>query len=131
QLLGLLVEQQLPLPQALRLTGAGLDDPSLRAAALQVAGEVERGASLSSAIASQRRFAPTLSPWLAASERASALAGGLKTAAELFQARVQSQIELLKIVLPPIMLVVVGWGVTFVAVALIYPAVSLIRDLTF
>lgn len=130
QLLSLLVERNMPLPAALRLTADGLTDESVAAASRRLAAAVERGVPLGTAVGGERTFARTLSPWLGISQQSGALADGLATAAEMFRARVRSQVGLLKTVLPPIMLVLVGWGVSFIGLAFFMPLLSLIRALT-
>ncbi|WP_165251445.1 type II secretion system F family protein [Paludisphaera soli] len=58
-LLAVLLESRLPLPEALRLTGAGVEDADVDLACRAMARQVEQGASLSAAMAGG---APTTSP---------------------------------------------------------------------
>ena len=64
RLLALLIECELPLPQALRLAGSGCHETSLAFAARLAAERVERGAALSDSLVSLRAFPESLRPIL-------------------------------------------------------------------
>jgi general secretion pathway protein F len=57
-LLAILLESRLPLPEALRLTGAGIEDADVELACRAMARQVEQGASLSTAMAGGAATAP-------------------------------------------------------------------------
>jgi type II secretory pathway component PulF len=130
QLMSLIVERDVPLSTALRLTAGGLHDRDLSNAALRLAFAADRGTPLGVALAAESEFSPTLAPWLGWAQQSNTTAYGFATAAQIFLARVRSQVSLLKIVLPPMMLVLVGWGVAFLAAALLLPMVTLVRSLS-
>ncbi|HQU45405.1 MAG TPA: type II secretion system F family protein, partial [Pirellulales bacterium] len=137
RLLALLVEVELPLPQALDIAGRGCEDASLRYASQKVAAGVQSGRALSDALMARREFPDSMGPMVRWGEQAagtarstSALADALRTAAEMFEGRVETQLGLLRAVVPPLAFLFVLWGAAFLMSASLLPMVSLIEKLT-
>jgi type IV pilus assembly protein PilC len=130
RLMALLLRQEVPLPDALRLSAAGLPDAYLASGCRRVADEVETGRSLVEGLASKRQFPPSMIPLIDWGERTPALADSFRAAAEMFQGRVQTQGVFLDAVLLPITLLVVVMFVASLAVALLMPLFSLIEQLS-
>ena len=137
RLLALLVDIELPLPQALEIAGRGCQDGNLRYASLRAAESVRSGMTLSEALAARREFPQSMVPMLrwgeqaAGSDRAtSALADALRTAAEMFEGRLEAQLGLLRAVVPPLAFLFVVWSAAFLMSAALLPMVSLFRKLT-
>jgi type II secretory pathway component PulF len=87
RLMGLLLEQQVPLPDALRLAAGGLRDANLSRACRGAADDVERGRSLDESLSSHRQFPASLIPVVQWGQQANALAEAFRAAAELFEGR--------------------------------------------
>jgi type II secretory pathway component PulF len=137
RLLALLVDMEVPLPQALELAGLGCQDSTLRYASQKAAGNVQAGAALSEALATWRQFPRSLAPMVRWGERATsrqapstALADALRTAAEMFDGRLEAQLGLLRAVVPPMSFAAVVWGALFIVSAMMLPMISLIEKLT-
>jgi len=90
-LLALLLENDLPLPEALRLTGEGVQDADFDASCRLMANEVESGRSLSQAMAPRRLFPLGLPRLLRWAEGQTSLSEVLHTAGSMFEARARSQ----------------------------------------
>lgn len=137
RLFALLVETELPLPQALVLAGRGCQDSTLNYASKKVSAAVERGAALADALVVRRQFPSSLGPMVRWGELAAArqgatspLADSLRTAAEMFEGRLEAQLGLLRAVVPPLTFALVLWGALFIVGATLLPLVSLIEKLT-
>lgn len=132
RLLALLVDAQLPLPQALGLAGGGCQDATLGSASRKAVASIEAGAALSAALLARRAFPESLGPMLRWGERGpeSALADALRTAGEMFEARLEAQLGLVRAVLPPLTFAMVLWGALFLLSACLLPMISLFRMLT-
>jgi general secretion pathway protein F len=129
RLMGLLLAQRVPLPEALRLTAAALPHAALAAGCRRAAAEVEAGRPLSASLAAQRQFPPTLIPLVQWGERTPALAEAFRAAAEMFEGRAQYQHAFLEAILVPALFVMILAFVGIIVVALFLPLISLIQHL--
>jgi type II secretory pathway component PulF len=130
RLMGMLLDQQVPLPDALRLTSEGLRDADLAWGCRRVADEVENGQVLYERMAELPQFPPSMIPVIEWGQRAPALPDSFRAAAEMFEGRVRSQGSLLEALLLPVMLLlIVGFVGTFVT-AMFLPLISLIQKLS-
>ncbi len=93
-LLALLLESQLPLPEALRLAGAGVQDADIDSACQLMARDVEAGGSLAKAISNRRPFPLGLAQLLRWAERYKSLPEVLHVAGAMFEARARSHTAL-------------------------------------
>ena len=124
------VELRVPLPAALEYTGDLLDDRGLARATYRVAGLVERGLTLSEAMATSQAFDRSLATIAGWGERRSQLASGLALAAEMFANRREQRLVFIRRVVPPLALVAVGSGIAAATAALLMPVIKLIEGLT-
>ena len=90
-LLALLLESQLPLPEALRLTGEGVQDADLDDTCRAMAREVESGRSLAEAMTDKRLFPPGLPSLLRWAERDTSLPEVLHMAGTMFETRARGR----------------------------------------
>ena len=130
RLMGLLLAQDVPLPEALRLAGDGVRSPALEEACLKSAAQVEAGEAFIDCIERQKAFPPTLRPFVDAGNQLSRPSEGFEAAAEVFQKRISVDAALWEIVIPPLMLVLIGGFVGFMVVSLCLPLISLITNLS-
>ncbi len=126
RLMALLLEQQVPLPDALRLTAAGLHDPNLARGCRRVAEDVERGQPLYESMDRRRQFPAGMIPLVEWGQRTPALPDAFRATAEMFEGRILSQGSLLEAVMLPLMLMLIGIFVGFLVVALFLPTIRLI-----
>ena len=129
RLMGLLLEQKVPLPDALRLSAAGLSDVNLARQCHGAAEDVEHGRVLSESLAA-RRFPASLIPVIEWGQRAPALADAFRAAAEMFEGRTRSQGMLLDAMLLPIVYLSILTFVGAFVIALFLPLISLIQKLS-
>ena len=130
RLLALLIESELPLPAALKLAGGGSQDADLARACLLASRRVEEGRTLHDVLAGLPQFPKSLSPIVAWGQQAKALPEALRTAAEMFEGRLQAQLTLLRTIVPPFAFLAVLWVVSFLLSATVVPLISLIEKLS-
>jgi type II secretory pathway component PulF len=129
-LLGLMVENRVPLPEGLRLTATALRDPNLVQGSRMLADQVERGIAPYDEVQRMPQFARSLAPVFRWTDRPDALSDGLRAAAELYamQARVQSGV--VGAVMQPIMLAMIILLAGGMFVSLFAPIISLLDALS-
>lgn len=130
RMLALLLEGRLPLAESLRMAGDGARDADLASACRKAAGAIENGCSLEESLSTHAAFPRSLSPIVAWGRQAAALPEALNTAADMFEARLQSQLGLLRTAVPALTFLAVLWGALFLVAAVALPMVSLIERLT-
>lgn len=130
KLMGVLLQQGTPLPQALRLTAEGVHDAYLALGCRQVAAEVEAGRTLSESLASRKQFPPTLIPLVNWGQCTSALPEAFRASAEVFDGNLQKQGALMETALLPITFLVVIGFVSLFIIAMLTPLISLIENLS-
>ncbi len=128
--MGLLLEQEVSLPDALRLAAAGLRDANLARGCRRAAADAENGRPLDECLAARRQFPASLIPMIQWGQQASALPDAFRGAAEMFEGRVHSHGTLLQTTLLPIMCAVVSIFVGFFVLALFLPLIALIQKLS-
>lgn len=129
-LLALLLESQLPLPEALRLAGEGVQNADLDRACRIMAGEVERGENLAQAMTKRPELPTGLARLLRWATKQNAIAEILHMAGEMFEARAKGQAAFAGTVMAVLSVVIVLWGVLSVIFGLMLPIVTLITRLS-
>jgi type II secretory pathway component PulF len=131
RLLGMLVEQAIPLPEAFRLAGAATTDPLMTQAAALIERDLTAGLLLPEAL---RRCAwlPEFLAWMTAlGDRRGTLAASLRQTSEVYQRQAELRSGLFRNLFPPLLIVLTaGVGVGFLVLALFAPLIKLITELT-
>lgn len=130
RLMSVLLQQEVPLPEALRLTAAGLRDAYLADGCRRAADGVESGRPLAECMASMRQFPPAMIPLVDWGQKAPAMSEAFRASAEMLQGRLQTQGLLMETVLLPLTFLVIALFVGLFVVALFLPMISLIQTLT-
>jgi type II secretory pathway component PulF len=128
-LLALLLESDLPLPEALRLTGEGVQDADIDASCRVMADQVSSGRSLYQAMAQRKVFPLALPRLLRWAESQKTLPEVLHVAGSMFEARARSSSTFVGSVLTFICVMGVLTMVLLIP-ALILPLVTLISRLS-
>lgn len=129
RLLALLIEREVPLPTALRLTSEGLIPNHLRNACWRLAEQVEQGGDLATLLEQEMLLPTTLVPFIRTGLRQGTLPDALRTAAELLLHRVQLRASIFQLVAPSLLFLFIGCLVTLVTLALFLPFTSMISAL--
>jgi type II secretory pathway component PulF len=130
RLMGLLIDQQTPLPEAFRLAAAGARAPDVAAACRVAADRAEAGGSLTESLEASRYFPPTLRAAVRPAETTGPVAEGFRTAAEMFEGRARAYARLLEIVATPVAFALVGGFILFMVLALFLPLIFLVQRLS-
>jgi type II secretory pathway component PulF len=126
----MLLENQTPLPQALRLIAAGLSDPYLSWACRESAVQVENGHKLSAAMQRTGWFPQSLIPFVQWGEQANTLPEAFSSANKMYEGRAESQNLSLTAIFLPIMFILIVLLAGISVLAIMMPLISLITSLT-
>jgi len=130
RLLATMLDNGIPLPEAIRLASDGVHDPEIREVALLLAVGVEEGRPLSELLTESKRLPTTIAPFVRWGEQTGNLPDGLRAVSELFMERLQMRTLLLRSISPPVVFIFVGILIGFFVVALFVPLISLIQGLS-
>jgi general secretion pathway protein F len=130
-LLALLVEQEVPLPEAIVLAAETTADDALVAAARQVATAVERGEPVRDAMTTSAVFPPMLRWLMVTGLKRGLLAKSLRHAGQTYRELSMHHASLVKQLLPVFLLLAVGGTAAFTyCLSVFLPFVSLLNDLS-
>jgi type II secretory pathway component PulF len=129
-LLGLLLESELPLAEAVPLAGDGVADADVRAAARGIARDLDGGDTLALAVGHRPYFPAGLGSILAWAEQHEALASTLHVVAEMFEARARSQAAFASMVFGALTVLMILTGILAVLFGVVAPMIQLIQKLS-
>jgi type II secretory pathway component PulF len=130
-LLGILVDHGLPLPEAFGLAGAACSDPLMSAAAKDVQADLSQGIPLGE-VYRKRKLVPELIAWMTAmGEQRGSLGTTLHHVADLYKRQTEMRANLLRNVLPPLIIIFTACIiVTLFVVAVAMPISHLLEGLS-
>ncbi len=104
-LLSILVEQEVPLPEAFRLAGASSSDPLMAAASSKIEQDLREGRPLGEALRG-RGLVPAWVAWMTAlGEQRGSLGQALREVAGMYRRQAEMRAALLRSVLPPFLII--------------------------
>ncbi len=107
-LLTVFLNEQLPLGKAMQLTSTAARDPAIRAAVRRAASDTNTGRELAAAMRSESVFPATLVNLVEWGEHNDRLVDSVAGAGRMFRHRFESQMRLVRLVVPPIALLTVS-----------------------
>jgi type II secretory pathway component PulF len=130
-LLAVLVEYELPLPEAFRMAGEASSDPLMAGRAWLIHTRLNQGMALGAAVRGQGLL-PEWVAWMAgAGEMRGTLAGALRQIAAVYRRQVEARSSLLRSVLPAFMIISTAAGLVGVfALAVMLPMIRLLEGLS-
>lgn len=129
QMLGVLLDYEIPLPRALELTADGVRDGNVREACQAMAIGAADGHSMSSLLEQSSCLPETLVPFVRSGELQGDLADALKIASQVFFERIELRATLLSSVSPPIIFIFIVVGIAYSVISLFMPLVSITTSL--
>ena len=131
ELLGVLVDNRLPLPEAFRLAGNASSDPLIAHATRYVEQNLRDGRPLAESL-NDRRLVPPLMAWMMRlGEHRGNLGEALHQVANVYRRQVEMRAQMLRSVLPPFMIVATAAAlVGFFTLAIFLPLIKLISELS-
>jgi type II secretory pathway component PulF len=130
RLMGLLLEEQVRLGEALRLTADTLSNAYLATGCRQVAADVESGWLFYESLGAHRQFPRSLVLLVMWGQERSTLPDAFRAAAETFDGRAEAHSDLFEVMLPPVAFLSITFFIGFVILALYMPLLSLIQRLS-
>lgn len=127
EMLGMVVSQRVPLPEALRLASAVTSDPDLARSARFLAEDVERGVGAEVASRALPHGLRRVFHWV---DDERAFAEGLLVLARVHDARSRNNANLLASLVGPIAILIVAITVGTIMVATFFPLIKLLNDLS-
>jgi general secretion pathway protein F len=118
-LFAMLVEHDVPLPEAVVLAADATGGRRLAAASRELASAVRRGEPLGPQIPAVRQFPPLLAWLMSRGQTQDSLSAALRQAAEMYHQRAVYQGEAARIFVPLFLTLVIGGGVTLVFALLV------------
>jgi len=130
-LLGILVDQEVPLPDAFRLAGQASTDPLTAGSAREVADDLSHGLPLR-AVLQNRGLVPEWVGWTVGwGEHQGRLGASLHQVAEMYRRQVEMRAALVRNVLPPFLIIATaGVFVTLFVGILMLPMIKLLEGLS-
>jgi general secretion pathway protein F len=129
-LLGLLIEHDVPYPSALTLASQATGDVAVIRLGSALAATVAAGNAPATVLRNQRALPPLLCWLLAAGREQGDLAGSLHVLAAIYRKRADYEAEKIRVFLPMIMLLGIGLTATLIfGLSLFVPMTTLLKDL--
>lgn len=128
--LGSLMAAGVPLLAALRITQDVVGLRRMSEAIAHAEDAVRHGDSLSETLGSSGLFPPDLIEMMTVAEAANALDSTLDSAAQSLESKVDRQLGIALKIIEPVLLLVLGAAITFVAVGLILPMFGLMNQIS-
>jgi type II secretory pathway component PulF len=128
--LAILLERQIPLPQALELTSDGISDAALARHCRQLAERVVQGSELRRAMQRSPELPPSTFPLIRTGERTGTLVVALRTAAEMLESRLQAQSAIIVQLAPTAIFLVVLALMCLMVAGFLIPLMLMIQGLT-
>jgi type II secretory pathway component PulF len=129
-LLGMLVRNKIPFPEALRLTATGLQDVNLRAGCRRLAKQVEAGDAPAYAASILPHFSPRLVQLLRHTDHEKSFGEILKAHGELFAIQAETQAGIAVVWMQPFLLLFVGLLGGAIVISLFLPLIKLLNELS-
>lgn len=123
--LATLMNSGVPILNAMRITSTVVQNHVLADAIDEAARNVTEGQSLAAPLKASGQFPPLVTHMIAIGERTGELEGMLGKVADAYEAEVENSVETLTSLLEPILILVMGGVVAFVALAILLPMLNL------
>ncbi len=130
RLAAVMLDQQVPLPDAFRLTALGMRRGDYRLACRDVAVQLEAGRPLWDCLAPHQQFPRSLRPFVQWADQTPSLAAGFRAAAEMFESRARLYTTLFNRMAPPLVFIFIWSLIGMTIIALFMPLVALIQKLS-
>ncbi len=130
QMLAMLIECGVPLPEALRVIGEGPPDAVLKGVCNTMVVDLERGLPLDVVLARHSYFPVGLGRLLAWGESAGSIPDALRAVASMYEARARAQASFASTFFGVLAVLIILWGVALLIGSVVFPLISLISRLS-
>lgn len=125
--LAILLDNQIPLPEALKLTGDGISDAALAAHCRWLATRVEQGSELHRAMQASPQLPASTFPLIRSGERAGTLVASLRTAAEMLDSRLQAHATIIMQLIPTVVFLMIFMVVGMMLAGFVFALNTMVR----
>jgi general secretion pathway protein F len=123
--LATLLRSGVPLLKAMDIVKNVLDNTQLEKVIETAAGSIREGESIAGPLKRSGRFPPIVTHMIAVGERSGQLEQMLENVARAYDTQVETRVQALTSLLEPLMIVVMGGGVGFIAFAILMPLIQM------
>jgi general secretion pathway protein F len=123
--LGTLLKAGVPLLKAMEIVKNVLDNSKLEKVIETAAGSIREGESIAGPLKRSGDFPPIVTHMIAVGERSGQLEQMLENVARAYDTQVETRVQALTSLLEPIMIVIMGGGVGFIAFAMLMPLIQM------
>lgn len=123
--LSLLVDGGVPILSALRIAQEATSNVLFKDGFIEAAKKVEKGFPLSEHLTNSPLFPPILGQMVAVGEQTGKLGESLLRISQYFEAEADTMVRSLTTIIEPLIMVVLGFGVGFLVIAILMPIYSL------
>lgn len=123
--LATLLRSGVPLLKAMDIVKNVLDNAKLEAVIETAAGSIREGESIAGPLKRSGNFPPIVTHMIAVGERSGQLEQMLENVARAYDTQVETRVQALTSLLEPLMIVVMGGGVGFIAFAILMPLIQM------
>jgi type II secretory pathway component PulF len=128
-LLAILVENGVPLPEALVLSADSTGDAEIQAAGWMMASDVESGEPLERAAYNMPAMPATLVEAMKWHKQSDVFADTLRALTDMYESRAHAQTGLIAVLWQPVVVVTMGFTVGLTVIALFMPLINLLNGL--
>ena len=130
RVLGVLLDNGVPVLQALRITADTLSNQLIAAAVHRAREQVAGGETLSEALSASAYFSPVVIRMLATGEESGRLGAVARRMAETFEHETERAVKTLTALFEPLMIVIMGVIIGFLVIAMLLPMLTLSANVT-
>jgi general secretion pathway protein F len=123
--LATLLRSGVPLLKAMDIVKNVLDNAQLEKVIETAAGSIREGESIAGPLKRSGNFPPIVTHMIAVGERSGQLEQMLENVARAYDSQVETRVQALTSLLEPLMIVVMGGGVGFIAFAILMPLIQM------
>jgi|HubBroStandDraft_2_1064218.scaffolds.fasta_scaffold01751_10 general secretion pathway protein F len=123
--LATLLRSGVPLLKAMEIVKNVLDNAKLEKVIETAAGSIREGESIAGPLKRSGDFPPIVTHMIAVGERSGQLEQMLENVARAYDAQVETRVQALTSLLEPLMIVIMGGGVGFIAFAILMPLIEM------
>jgi general secretion pathway protein F len=123
--LATLLQSGVPLLKAMDIVKNVLDNAKLEAVVQEAAGSIREGQSIAEPLKRSGDFPPIVTHMIAVGEKSGQLEQMLENVARAYDTQVETRVQALTSLLEPLMIVIMGGAVGFIAFAILMPLIQM------
>jgi len=127
--LGQMLDKQVPIVRAVVITANSTSNLIYRQRVIALSMALNKGQSMTQFLTQEKLFSPICKQLIAAGEKTGTLAENLHFLADLYEQEINDSLTRLSVILEPIMMIVIGGVVGFVAISIITPIYQITQSI--